>query len=426
LKNLARCSAFDFVRGALTCFVLMATSLTYGATYKMYSFKGSPDGDLPIWSGNLITDNKGHFYGTTVVGGTNGGGTVFEVSASGEKVLYNFPGTSFDGSQPESGLIFDPAGNLYGTTISGGNVQAGTVYELSPGVGGTWTESVLYTFKGGSDGAYPMNAIVLDKLGNLYGTTYGGGADGVGTVFQLTRSGGAWSEAVIHSFLRDDVDGQNPNAVVLDSAGNLFGTTLYGGNINGFGTVFEMSQSNGVWTETVLYNFAYYERGSDGAYPYSGVTFDRAGNLYGTTNYGGSGTNCSPGSCGAVYELQNSNGIWTESVLYSFKAGQDGNFPVAGITLDAAGNLYGTTSFGGGGPCSINGIAGCGTIFRLRKSAGQWVEDVFRFNGTNGSNPQAGVVLGKKGEVFGTTLYGGAGSCQGNLPGCGVIFELIP
>ena len=137
MKNLARCSAFDFVRGALTCFVLMATSLTYGATYKMYSFKGSPDGDLPIWSGNLITDNKGHFYGTTVVGGTNGGGTVFEVSASGEKVLYNFPGTSFDGSQPESGLIFDPAGNLYGTTVGGGNsgcgsIGCGVVFEITP------------------------------------------------------------------------------------------------------------------------------------------------------------------------------------------------------------------------------------------------------------------------------------------------------
>jgi uncharacterized repeat protein (TIGR03803 family) len=426
MKTLFRNSMFQFAPRAFACVVLTAASLSHAVTHKQYSFKGSPDGELPIWSGSLITDNKGHFYGTTVVGGTNGGGTVFEVSASGENILYNFPGSSFDGSQPESGLISDAAGNLYGTTISGGNVQAGTVYELSPGPGGTWTESVLYAFKGNTDGAYPMNALALDKLGNLYGTTYSGGAEFVGTVFELTNSGGVWSENILHSFQRDGIDGQNPNAVVLDSAGNLYGTTLYGGNVNGFGTVFEMSQNNGVWTETVLYNFQYYQGNDDGAYPYAGVTLDESGNLYGTTNYGGSGTDCSPGSCGAVYELQQSNGTWTESVLYSFKAGQDGSFPVAGITLDAAGNLYGTTSFGGGGSCNINGILGCGTVFRLRNSGGGWVEDVFRFNGTNGANPQAGVILDKEGDVVGTTLYGGTGPCQDNLPGCGVVFGLIP
>jgi uncharacterized repeat protein (TIGR03803 family) len=234
------------------------------------------------------------------------------------------------------------------------------------------------------------------------------------------------NETLIYSFKRDGVDGQSPNGVVLDGAGNLYGTTLYGGNNNDFGTVFELSQSRGVWTETVLYNSEYYNGNHDGAYPYAGVTLDKAGHLYGTTNYGGAGTDCHPGSCGAVYELEKSSGTWKELVLYSFRGGRDGSLPQAGVTLDAAGNLYGTTSFGGGGACTLNGTTGCGTFFELQKSGAKWVEKAVRLDGKNGANPQAGVILGKNGEVFGTTLYGGTGSCQGNLPGCGVVFELIP
>jgi uncharacterized repeat protein (TIGR03803 family) len=422
-------SMLMFVLRGLVCFALATGSLAYAAKYRaVHNFTGGIDGSLPIWSGKLNSDGTGSLYGTALEGGINGAGTVFKLSPSSRgwtnTVLYSFPGSPVDGSYPDSGLVFDSAGNLYGTT-QGGALQLGTVFELSPNAEGGWTETLLYSFQGNGDGAYPT-AVVLDKSGRLYGATSAGGQDGVGTVFELTRSGGIWNETLIYSFRRDGVDGQSPNGVVLDGAGNLYGTTIYGGNNNDFGTVFELSQSGGVWTETVLYNFEYYNGNHDGAYPYAGVTLDKAGHLYGTTNYGGAGTDCPPGSCGAVYELKKSNGTWKELVLYSFRGGRDGSLPQAGVTLDAAGNLYGTTSFGGGGACTLNGLTGCGTFFELQKSGAKWVEKVVRLDGKNGANPQAGVILGKKGEIFGTTLYGGTGSCQGNLPGCGVVFELIP
>jgi uncharacterized repeat protein (TIGR03803 family) len=412
----------------LVCLICAASSLAHAAKLRTYNFTGA-NGSLPIWSGNLVSDKNGNLYGTTVEGGANGGGTAFELSASNgawtETVLYNFPGSFNDGSQPDSGLVFDLAGNLYGTTVQGGESGLGTVYELSPNSSGGWTETVLHSFQGDGDGAEPLTPVVIDKAGNLYGTTSAGGQNEVGAVFELTNSGGMWTEAIIYSFKQDNSDGQTPNGVTLNNAGNLYGTTLSGGS-DSFGTVFELSQSNGIWTEAVIYNFKYYNGNHDGAYPYAGVTVDKAGNLYGTSNYGGAGTDCPPGSCGAVYELQRSKGMWTERVLYSFKGGQDGSLPTAAVVLDAAGNLHGTTSFGGGGTCSVNGLSGCGTVFELQKSGTHWVESLFRFTGANGANPQAGITLDKNGDVFGTTLYGGSGSCQGNLPGCGTAFKLSP
>jgi uncharacterized repeat protein (TIGR03803 family) len=423
VKN--RCHRFvsSFLIGPLICAFLLLSPMAHAVTYRAYSLTGGTQGNYPIWSGSLIRDSKGNFYGTTFEGGEHSGGAAFEISISdgGPKftVLYSFPGAEGDGSQPDSSLVFDASGNLYGTTVQGGTRNDGTIYELSPNSNGTWTENVLYSFQGLGDGSYPTSPLAIDASGTLYGTTSNGGNDGFGAVFTLSRSGNTWSKNMIYSF--SGPDGEQPNAVTLDAAGSVYGTTLSGGTDN-VGTVFELSQSGGVWTESALYSFTY----STGEYPYAGVTLDAAGNLYGTTNYGGSGTDCSPGTCGAVYELQNANGMWTESILYSFLGGEDGSFPYAGVTLDAAGNLYGTTAFGGGGSCSINSIPGCGTIFRLHRSGKQWAESVFRFNGKDGANPQAGVILDKKGDVFGTTLYGGSGSCQGNLPGCGVVFELTP
>jgi uncharacterized repeat protein (TIGR03803 family) len=295
------------------------------------------------------------------------------------------------------------------------------VFELSPASGGGWTESILHNFQqNGSDGCEPLTPVVLDKEGNVYGTTYEGGA---GVVFELRDNGGVWTETILHTF-GSGADGQNPNALVIDGKGDLYGTTSDGGAYS-FGTVFELKQSGGQWTENVIYSFKYYNGNHDGAYPYAGVTLGKAGVLYGTTNYGGAGTKCSPGSCGAVYRLRHLSGGWKETVLYSFRGGRDGYFPVAGVTL-LNGKLWGTTIAGGAGTCSINGITGCGTIFSLEESGTKWVATVFPLNGRNGAAPWANLVANKKGVLFGTALYGGTGSCNANLPGCGVILRVIP
>jgi uncharacterized repeat protein (TIGR03803 family) len=397
----------------------------------LHTFTGGKDGNYPIWYGNLVFDSKGNLYGTTVEGGTCiTCGTLFRLHPSNggwkKTVLYKFTGGN-DGAQPDSGLAFDSVGNLYGTTVAGGTWSSGTVFELSPNpAGGGWTETVLYSFQGEGtgDGAFPVAPVVLDKSGNVYGTTPFGGAVGGGTVFELTRSGSVWSENILHSFSRSGNDGQNPYAaLIMDKAGNLYGTTSQGGSYT-FGTVFELSESNGAWTESAIYNFK--NSKNDGAYPYGGVTFDQVGNLYGTTNYGGRGTDCSPGSCGAVFELSPGKKRWVGKILHSFKAGKDGSFPNAGVTLDEAGNVYGTTSFGGGGACEVNGITGCGTVFMLKKSGTVWREQIFTFNGENGAMPQGGIALDNEGNLYGATFYGGSGDCNNNLPGCGLVFELVP
>lgn len=401
----------------------------------LYNFKGGSNGNGPIWNGNLVFDSKGNLYGTTNGGGNCPScGSVFKLipsKGSWEKiVLYSFTGFD-DGDAPGSGLVFDSAGDLYGTTEGGGVNGQGTVFKLSPNRGGGWTETVLYSFKGLSfdDGATPFAPVVLDPNGNVYGTTSSGGADGFngGVVFELTQSGGVWSETVLHSFNRSGNDGLTPNALVMDNGGNLYGTTEQGGTY-GIGTVFEMSDSNRVWTESVIYSFQYLlgKHLYDGDAPYAGVTFDQAGNLYGTTAGGGRGKDC-PAGCGTVFQLSPLKKGWAEKILHSFKGGKDGSLPYAGVTLDAAGNLYGTTSFGGGGPCQLNGESlGCGTVFVLQKKDKTWTEQLFRFDGENGVLPQAGIALDNEGNLYGTTLAGGSGACDNNEPGCGLVFEVTP
>jgi uncharacterized repeat protein (TIGR03803 family) len=261
------------------------------------------------------------------------------------------------------------------------------------------------------------------KDGNLYGITDSGGQDNGGTAFELSQSGGVWTETILHAF-GSSGDGQFPlAALAMDSAGNLYGTTS-GGGLNGNGTVFEITRSGGVWTETVIYEFQYdYNGQRDGASPSAGVTFDKAGKLYGTTTGGGAGTGCSSG-CGTVYRLTHSKSGWKESVLHSFQGGKGGSYPVAGVTL-IDGKFWGTTSFGGSGSCNLNLLTGCGTIFSLEQSSNKWVVPPFSLKGKNGSLPQPGVVADKKGALFGTTLYGGTGSCTDNLPGCGVVYKLV-
>lgn len=415
------------VVGVVTMVLTTAASGAAGRK-TLHNFTGGSDGELPIWYGNLVFDNKGNLYGTASGGGNSacggGCGIVFELSPSKNgwqtTTLYTFIGGRNDGGQPDSGVVFDTAGNLYGTTVQGGTADCGTVFKLSPALGGGWDETVIHSFVGGNDRCEPIAGVVVDNDGNVFGTVPNGGTGGSGIAFELTNSGGVWIETVLYSFTFGSDDGAFPeSALVMDSFGNLYGTTLQGG-ASGLGTVFELSQSGGIWSENTIYSFGF----SGGYYPESGVAIDKAGNLYGTASYGGSGTVCAP-SCGVVYQLRHSTNGWSEKVLYNFLGGTDGRLPVAGVTI-AGGVLYGTTSFGGGGSCSINGLTGCGTVFSLKPSSGKWIETVLRLNGTDGANPQAGLVTNGKGGLFGTTLYGGTGSCSGNLHGCGVVFAVVP
>lgn len=344
-------------------------------------------------------------------------------AAAQEKIIHNFVANGRDGNNPDAGLIQDPSGNFYGTTYGGGNSGGGTVFKLSPRSGGGWREKVLYSFQGNGSGGYsPTASVVRDKAGNLYGTTYDGGNNG--GVFELSpQSGGGWKETVLYSF-RGSIDGGQPfSGVTLDPAGNVYGTTEIGGNAQ-IGTVFELSpKGGGAWTETVLHSF----QGLDGKIPIGGLNFDGAGNLYGTTSEGGTA------NYGVVFELSpQGGGSWTETVLYSFGANSqdDGGYPVASMIFDSAGDLYGTAAYGGGGGCNETG-KGCGAVFELSpKSGGGWTETIlhaFQNNNQDGTEPQGGLVRDAAGNLFGTTSAGGTttGTCY-IMAGCGTVFEVKP
>jgi uncharacterized repeat protein (TIGR03803 family) len=346
-------------------------------------------------------------------------------AASTSKILHRFMGA--DGARPFAGLILDAAGNLYGTTREGGSHHQGTVFRLKPNPDGTWTESVLHSFGAGTDGSNPSAPLIFDAAGNLYGTTeYGGGSSacngGCGVVFKLQpNSSGSWTESVLHRFA-NVADGAFPfGSLVFDVARNLYGTTGGGGG----GTVFRLEpNSDGSWTESVLYRFT---GGTDGAIPIGSLIFDAEGkNLYGMTQQGGGGA-CGIG-CGTVFRLEpNSDGSWTESVLYRFTGGTDGAFPTAGsLIFDAAGNLYGMTGVGGCPTCGAGG-SGCGTVFRLKANAdGSWTESVIhRFDNRSGASPNAaGLTSDVSGNLYGTTSGGGSTNCAGG--GCGTVFRLKP
>ncbi len=319
----------------------------------LYSFTNSGgDGDGPL--GGLIMDSSGNLYGTTEGGGTSGNGTVFElINSSGtysEKVLYSFA-ISPDGSAPYGSLIMDSSGNLYGATWAGGGYNRGTVFELINS-SGSYSEKVLYSFKtSDGDGENPAAGLIMDSLGNLYGTTYQGGSYGYGTVFELTNSSGTYTEKVLYSFTNSGGNGSNPlGGVILDSSGNLYGTTYHGG-ASGNGTVFELINASGTYSEKVLYSF---KTSPDGSGPYyEDLMMDSSGNLYGTTISGGSD------EYGTVFELVNSSGAYGEKVLYSFtNSGGNGDGPLGGVIMDSSGNLYGNTLWGGSyGDGSVFGVS---------------------------------------------------------------------
>jgi uncharacterized repeat protein (TIGR03803 family) len=366
--------------------------------------------------------------------------TFAAANASGqEKILYTFTGGS-DGELPVSGLIWDKSGNLYGTTAGGGsqNCQGngcGTIFQLAPSSSG-WTKNVLYSFKGRADGWQPLATLLSDSAGNLYGVTSNGGGNtactyslGCGTVFVLRRNGdGTWTQKTLYSFAGGS-DGQNPTAsLIFDKNGNLYGTTVYGGipscfaNI-GCGTVFEISASAGKWTETILYRFT---GGDDGEGPRAGLMLGSDGTFFGTTEVGG-GTDCYSRGCGTIFSLTSSPSGWSESVLYRFTGTTDGAFPESGLIQDQAGQLYGTTSEGGNMICTVpGGLGGCGAVFQLSFLEGSWKETVlYGFpDEPAGTVPVSGLTF-HKGHLYGTTFQGGITSCF-NAAGCGTVYELTP
>ena len=301
-----------------------------GSETVLYSFAGSPDGQTPYTSG-VVRDKAGNFYGTTGGGGANGQGIVFQLTPAGtEIVLHSFAADGKDGVLPIGGLVMDKAGNLYGTTNKGGTTNNGTVFKVTPG----GVETVLYSFAGGTaDGCQPYDVTLVLKKNTLYGTTFACGAKGGGTVFKVTLSG---TETVLYNFPSNNVDGFQPAAgVILDKAGNLYGTTVGGGGAIG-GIVFKVTPSG---KETVLYAFNQTE--TDGYKPEAPVALDKLGNLYGTTLKGGTGSGC----CGTVWKLDPTG---KETILHVFTGTPDGNaLAGAGVVLDKKGNLYGT-AFGGG------------------------------------------------------------------------------
>ena len=397
--------------------MLLSSTRAAGTETPLYSFTGGNDGGDP--ASQLTFDSAGNAYGTTVTGGASDCGTVFQLTPSGggqwqQSVLYSF-GCFDDGKNPYGGVSLDAAGNLYGTTVAGGTGGictgdgCGVVFKLTPS-GGSWTESVLYSFTGDTDGFGPGGMVVFDRAGNLYGTTPDGGAYGEGTIYQLSPNGGLWQEKIIHNFTGGD-DGAvgSLGALFINAAGVIYGVTELGG-ANGAGTVCRLSASEDTWNLITLYAF----RGQpDAAFPYGGLIADAHGNLYGTTYFGGAN------GAGAVFKVApgpNVIGGWRDTVLYSFQGGLDGGSPTSTLVFDAAGNLYGTTSAGGDPGCD------CGVAFELTPNgSGGWNESVLHTFGTapDGAYLYYGMTPDGVGNFFGTTVGGGA-------HGHGTVFELTP
>ena len=392
----------------------------------LHTFGGNRDGYNPL--AGLLLDQQGNLYGTTESGGPAGGestGTVYKLTQSSglwpESIISFFPGE--DGISPQSNLIVDASGNFYGTTTNGGRYGLGAVFEETKSSDGSWKTNILHSFRGGSDGSTPVGALTFDSVGNLYGTSTDfcrsiGCGGGWGTVFMLSpRTDGSWVKTTLYSFTGGS-DGAMPNGgLTFDSAGNIYGTVSQGGsgicrdqnyyNV-GCGTVFELSPSYYGWSFWLLHTFT---NTPDGAWPLGGVLVDRAGNLYGSTSIGGSGCN---GGCGTVFELSpGSGGNWNETILHNF-AGEpnDGSYPGAALIFDGSGNLYGTTE--------RDGTHGGGTVFEVALSGQETV--LYSFTGNaDGQYPLGSLTFDASGQIYGTTSYGGDSGCW---RGCGAVFRL--
>jgi uncharacterized repeat protein (TIGR03803 family) len=343
--------------------------------------------------------------------------------AEDEHILHRFQDNGKDGNYPFGGLTFDASGNLYGSTYEGGKDNEGTLFQLFP-IDGHWTEKVLYAFRNGPDGDNPYDSLIFDAKGNLYGTTFAGGRFSGGTAFELTPGPGeGWSEQILNNFTpTGKVGSQIYSGLVLDGSGNLYGTAHEGRDNNG--SSFELTpEPTGGWTATALYTFSRGDTAA-GASPRAGLTLDASGNLYGTTMYDGAGAGC-VGGCGTVFKLTRTANGWTQAVLHSFSNnGTDGYWPYAALIFDSSGNLYGTTFSGGASGTSCHTASyGCGTVFELSPSpGGGWTEAVlhsFADDGVDGFFPYAGLALDAAGNLYGTTSDGG------RYDG-GAVFRLTP
>ena len=402
-------------------FVMAGTRATAQTETVLHNFNNhGSQGYAP--GASLIFDTAGNLYGTTPSGGSFGAGTVFELlpQADGSwigRFLHSFNPAAGDGTGPGN-LIIDASGNLYGVTSSGGAHNYGTVFELIPQTGGVWHERLLHSFNNnGTDGYVPVAGLTLDAAGDLYGVTAQGGTSvgcgsaGCGTVFELIPHSGGWAEKILTDFADDGFAGYSPAAsLIFDAHGNLYGTTNFGGSATtDWGTVFELAPAaRGKWTETVLHSFS--DNNGDGYFLIAGVVFDSLGNLYGTTYQGGDF------GAGTVFDLSPSGGgVWTETLLHSFALGAgDAALPLYGpLVFDAAGNLYGTTQEGG------NGFDG--TVFELTPgTGGTWTETLpWKFSGTDGLNPETGLILDTDGRLYGTTPGGGTRND-------GVVYRMTP
>ncbi len=388
----------------LAILTLPAQAQTYAV---LHSFVGTSDGANPY--AGVTIDRAGNLFGTaTCYDRQPCTGTVFEMkpTAGGGWIiepLYAFSGGD-DGAYPFGRVILAPDGTLYGNTEFGGggpcNIVGfpgcGTIFHLTPPptvcttVSCPWTETIVYRFQGRDDGAFPVGNLIFDQAGNIYGTAEAGGANNKGVVFKLTHSGENWTQSTLYSFT-GGADGADPvGGVIFDNGGNLDGTTSAGGT-NSFGAVYQLSPSGGGWTEHTLYDFL---GGSDGAYSYAGLIIDRAGNLYGTTAFGGGASNA-----GTVFELSPSGGSWSESVLHAFNRA-DGFQPSNSLVMDSAGHLYGTTYTDSG--------THDGNVFKLTHSGGSWdASVVHQFVGADGANPYSFLTLDARGNLYGTTFFGG-------------------
>jgi len=400
--NTIRSTAFVFL---LVLLLMVATSqVTQAQTFTvLHTFTGMNDGLAPI--GGVSIDMSGNLYGSATFGGDyapacapTGCGIVFKLTHSGGgwnlNPLYSFHGGT-DGAYPETSLVRSEDGSFYSTSSGGGQFGYGTVFRLQPPPSGCktalcpWTKTQLYAFTNDGLGNAPIGALLISS-GDIYGVSLGG------MVYELTPDGGGWTESTLYSSL-DSPEG----GVVFDRSGNLYGTCATAGE-NGHGFVYQLAPSGSGWTLNTLVFFD----GSNGSRPWGGLVMDASGNLFGTTSMDG------PNDGGTVFELTPQNGSWSFATIYAFSA-QEGQ-PLGTLTIDVQGNLYGTTN------------AGFGTVFELARGVDGWTYSVLHSftGGMDGANPSnAGVTLDSNGNIYGTASGGGSSNC---IDGCGVVFEISP